>query len=903
MLKTVFLGGRGLPGDARALRASSAPRLRSRPRRGTGDAEPRARSSTGCCADNYVMLGMLRYHVRPRRRAAAEDQTSALGVFNDPALLPVVFPGLMEARAGAPAPGRRATSASSTSTTAPTPRPSITSSRSTTSSSASGAPDGTLAAATLLLGRLAKGALTAKPQDVPLLREKLAWLLEHSGAASNSHAYRETRALFNHFPRRELLYADAPSLKTIIDRMVYMSGDDEIVVTTRQGAGYDAVPIAFSDLRYSHKARRGSEGGARRGVRARSRSTPGPTCGVIALLRLLLRRARRSSIRSTSTRCATSPSASISTWEDRVARHPRADLRPARRPPPVHALRPHRDAQRPVSRVDAARGSAGGSRRASRRSRRSSRPSVRADTAESATLKIYSPRPLGLTDDAAHAARTWRCRCARRWRSRSTLPDGRAHPSRAAASRGRRRRSSRRWSRARTACATRCARCRKSRATDDPLNGLVLHRRPRLARGRGAAHAAQPPAADPPGATTPRPSTACCCATAARPPRSIAPFAARFDPAFQGRREAAIEHGDDARAQRAARGRQPVRRRDPARRSRTWCSATVRTNAYQRPERPVFAIKVESAQRRRHGVAAAAVRDLRPLAQARRHPPARRQGRARRPALERSARRLPHRDPRPDEDADGQERHHRPGRLEGRLRAEGPAAAAAGARRVPDRALPRVRLRACSTSPTTWSDGEVVHPPEVVRHDDDDPYLVVAADKGTAHLSDTANQVSAQYGFWLGDAFASGGSNGYDHKKEGHHGARRVGVRHATTSATLGVDVQTQPFTMRRHRRHGRRRVRQRRAAQPDDAARRGLQSPAHLPRPDARSREELRRARAAVHAAALDVEGLRRGAHQRGRRHLRALGEGDSAQRRSARAARHRGRGAERRGGDPRTS
>ena len=63
--------------------------------------------------------------------------------------------------------------------------------------------------------------------------------------------------------------------------------------------------------------------------------------------------------------------------------------------------------------------------------------------------------------------------------------------------------------------------------------------------------------------------------------------------------------------------------------------------------------------------------------------------------------------------------------------------------------------------------GEVVHPPEVVRHDDDDPYLVVAADKGTAHLSDTANQVSAQYGFWLGDAFASGGSNGYDHKKEG----------------------------------------------------------------------------------------------------------------------------------------
>jgi len=62
-------------------------------------------------------------------------------------------------------------------------------------------------------------------------------------------------------------------------------------------------------------------------------------------------------------------------------------------------------------------------------------------------------------------------------------------------------------------------------------------------------------------------------------------------------------------------------------------------------------------------------------------------------------------------------------------------------------------------------DGEVVPPADVVRYDDDDPYLVVAADKGTAHLSDTANAISADFGFWLGDAFASGGSAGYDHKK------------------------------------------------------------------------------------------------------------------------------------------
>jgi glutamate dehydrogenase len=92
-------------------------------------------------------------------------------------------------------------------------------------------------------------------------------------------------------------------------------------------------------------------------------------------------------------------------------------------------------------------------------------------------------------------------------------------------------------------------------------------------------------------------------------------------------------------------------------------------------------------------------------------------------------------------------------------------------------------------------DGAVAHPPDVVRHDEDDPYLVVAADKGTAHLSDTANQVSAQYGFWLGDAFASGGSVGYDHKKEGitARGAWEC-VKHHFRN--LGVDVQAQPFTM-----------------------------------------------------------------------------------------------------------
>ncbi len=64
-------------------------------------------------------------------------------------------------------------------------------------------------------------------------------------------------------------------------------------------------------------------------------------------------------------------------------------------------------------------------------------------------------------------------------------------------------------------------------------------------------------------------------------------------------------------------------------------------------------------------------------------------------------------------------------------------------------------------------DGEVVHPPRTVIHDEDDPYLVVAADKGTATFSDAANAIAQERGFWLGDAFASGGEHGYDHKAEG----------------------------------------------------------------------------------------------------------------------------------------
>ena len=93
------------------------------------------------------------------------------------------------------------------------------------------------------------------------------------------------------------------------------------------------------------------------------------------------------------------------------------------------------------------------------------------------------------------------------------------------------------------------------------------------------------------------------------------------------------------------------------------------------------------------------------------------------------------------------------------------------------------------------ADGRKVVPPRnVVRHDGDDPYLVVAADKGTATFSDIANQVSKDYDFWLGDAFASGGSVGYDHKAMGIT-ARGAWVSVRRHFREMGVDCQNEDFT------------------------------------------------------------------------------------------------------------
>ncbi|WP_205479406.1 NAD-glutamate dehydrogenase [Sphingomonas arenae] len=105
----------------------------------------------------------------------------------------------------------------------------------------------------------------------------------------------------------------------------------------------------------------------------------------------------------------------------------------------------------------------------------------------------------------------------------------------------------------------------------------------------------------------------------------------------------------------------------------------------------------------------------------------------------------------------------------------------------------RVFIRSLLSVTDNIVEDQVVHPERVVIHDGQDPYFVVAADKGTATFSDVANAIALERGFWLGDAFASGGSNGYDHKAMGIT-AKGAWISVQRHFKEMGTDVQTQPI-------------------------------------------------------------------------------------------------------------
>jgi glutamate dehydrogenase len=783
LLKSVFLAVEDHGEMQRALR-DLIPRLRPRPEAASSLETVKA-FIAWILDDNYVHLGQLHFTRGKGGQLHAEPER-AFGVFKDPQLIPTVFPGLVERMNSylTVAPGEwriidldYPTNISAIHHLEPIDDILI----------REWAEDGALAAGTLVVGRLSKSALTTRAQDIPILDHKLRSLLEKSGALPNSHTYREIRSVFNHFPKRELLYADSAALKEIIDRMVYMAGDDEIAVSTRKGRGYVALAIAFADRRYSPRAEEELKT-ALAGAFGPISFNTWADCGTNGVLiyyfdESSLERPVETALVRELTRKV------ITTWEDQTA------LALEYAFGPIDGRRLFKKYVRSESR--------------SGLYRESTRPEEVPDdlrcleqlegrlemavipgTAERATIKLFAPRPLTLTA-TLRTLQNFMLGVTEEISFPLTLPEGRAgflsrlvveaQPGIIAA-----------MLEGRGPLLDALRALHEERGTDCPLNGLVLlvglgWRDVEMLRTlRNHLLQLRPHYnADTVNGVLLRN------ADAAR--ALFDDFAARFDPAREADRADGIDRADTA-VRRALKRVSSLLDDEILRGLQNLVHATVRTNFYQHPERPVFSIKVESA--RVEGMVSP-----RPLFEIYVHARALegihlRGGKVARGGIRWSDR---HDDFRTE--------------VLGLMKTQMvknsiivPVGSKGGfvlKGAVPPRpALDQyliMRYRQFISGLLDVTDnlvnGEVVHPPQVVRHDGPDPYLVVAADKGTAHLSDTANQVSAQYGFWLGDAFASGGSVGYDHKREGitARGAWEC-VRHHFR--TLGVDVQTEPFTM-----------------------------------------------------------------------------------------------------------
>ena len=182
----------------------------------------------------------------------------------------------------------------------------------------------------------------------------------------------------------------------------------------------------------------------------------------------------------------------------------------------------------------------------------------------------------------------------------------------------------------------------------------------------------------------------------------------------------------------------------------------------------------------------------------------------------------------------------------------------------------------------------IIPPPDVIRHEGDDPYLVVAADKGTATFSDIANELAIAHDYWLGDAFASGGSAGFDHKKIGitARGAWESVKRHFRE---MDINIHTTPFTTvgvgdMSGDVFGNGMLREK-----TTTARCRLRSSRHFHRPRSRTGTHLCGARTPVRAAAVELAGFQQGADFGRRRRLFAQRQGNPPVAAGAKAVRCR--------------
>ena len=783
VLKSVFTAVEDFDQMRRAMR-ELAPKLRSRRGR-DGEADSARAFIDWLLDDNYIFQGTVRYRIGPD---GLPDRIleSASGVFTDATLLPVVFPGLMEEVETQilPAEGDERivdfdyrNNASAIYHLEPIDDIVI----------REWGPDGKLVEATLLVGRLAKGAFTQKAAGVPLLREKLEWLLEQSGAVPNSYAYREFRALFSRFPIRELFYADVRSVMEILARIVYMTGDDEIAVQCRPGPGYVALVVAFSRLRYSYRTEENLRAALAEAFGPISFTTSADMGAVSLLLFYFEARQLEHPVEEGEVRRLTEQM--VTTWEDRTAQALE------------HAFG-ERDGRRLFDRYVRTESRSGMYRESTppeevpedirHLENLEGRLEVRLIPrgADLVTLKLYSNRALALTD-TLRTLQNLGFTVTEELRIPLALPEGRKgflyrFENEASADRI----SALIAGEERFVAALRAL--DEQRATDDALNGLVLQaelawRQVELLRTlRNHLLQIRPHYnADTVNGVLLRNSEVA---------RALfLSFAARFDPDLSGDRpEAMAEAEADVRT--ALQSVRSLAEDEVLRGLDNLVRSALRANFFQRPERPVFSVKVDS--RRVEGMPTP-----RPMFEIYVHSRLLegihlRGGKVARGGIRWSDR---HDDFRTE--------------ILGLMKTQMvknsiivPVGSKGGfvlKGEVPSRPaldaylVDRYREFVSGLLDVTDNivDGKVIHPPEVVRHDGDDPYLVVAADKGTAHLSDTANRVSAQYGFWLGDAFASGGSVGYDHKKVGitARGAWEC-VKHHFRN--LGLDVQKDPFTV-----------------------------------------------------------------------------------------------------------
>src|SRR5262245_6581475 len=751
---------------------------------GAGEVESSRAFLDWLLADNYVFQGTVKYRIGPDGQPERIAET-ATGVFQDPALLPVVFPGLIEEVESHLVPAaddRRiididyCNNASAIYHLEPIDDVVV----------REWGADGSLAGAMLLIGRLARGAFTQKAADVPLLRQKHDWILSQSGVMPHSHAYREIRAVFNRFPQRELFYADAANLKDLVERLADMSSDEEIVVHSRSGPGYVALSVAFSRLRYSYRIEEDLRAAFSHAFGPISFSTS-TDLGAVSLLLYYFEASRLDHpVEVDEARALAAPL--LTTWEDRAG----AALERA------FGEGEGRRLFRKYVRVESRSGLY----------RESTVPEevpadirifetlegrlevrIAAKKPQVATINLYHVEPLGLTD-TLRTLQHLGLDVVDELRLPLLLPDNRnaylyrfdviapAHRISALVS------GQERFAKALQALD-------EGRATDDPLNALLLFAglswrevevlrtlRNHLLQVRTHYNA------DTVNGVLLRNS-----ASAAA---LYALFIARFDPDLGGDRAAAIEAAE-AGVTKALESVRSLAEDEVLRGLANLIRAALRTNAFQRPERPVFSIKVDS--RKVEGMPSP-----RPLFEIYVHSRLLegihlRGGKVARGGIRWSDR---HDDFRTE--------------ILGLMKTQMvknsvivPVGSKGGfvlKGNVPGRPaldqylIDRYREFVSGLLDVTDNivEGKVLHPPDLVRHDGEDPYLVVAADKGTAHLSDTANSVSNQYGFWLGDAFASGGSAGYDHKKMGitARGAWEC-VKHSFKN--LGMDIQKQPFS------------------------------------------------------------------------------------------------------------